>query len=137
MIKAVLDTNCILSSISRKSPHRIIIDRFIEGKYTIAVSNSILSEYEEKISQIFDVETAEYFIGALLLSDHVIRTEIYYNLSLIYRDFDDNKFADCAFSSNAHYLVSNDKHLLVLKDITFPKINVITLNEFKSVLSQL
>lgn len=49
--------------------------------------------------------------------------------------YDDNKFSDCAFAGNVHYLVTNDKHFNVLSSIPFPKINVISLEVFKNVLS--
>lgn len=47
---------------------------------------------------------------------------IHYQFNLIYSDPDDTKFVDCTIASNADYLVSNDKHLNILKKIPFPKI---------------
>ena len=41
-LKVVLDTNCIISSISLNSPNRIIIDNLLDGNYIICVSNEIL-----------------------------------------------------------------------------------------------
>jgi len=32
----------------------------------------------------------------------------YFNLNIITADPDDNKFVDCAFASNADYIVTND-----------------------------
>jgi predicted nucleic acid-binding protein len=58
-------------------------------------------------------------------------------MSMIVQDADDNKFADCAFASNAHYLVSNDKHFNVLKKMPFPKIKVINMAEFISILQNM
>ena len=34
---------------------------------------------------------------------------------------------------NAHYLATNDKHFNILKRIAFPKVNVISVDEFKLV----
>ena len=48
----------------------------------------------------------------------------------IQADPDDNKFVDCAFEANATYIVSNDKHFNALKEIDYPKIQVIKLIEF-------
>lgn len=43
-------------------------------------------------------------------------------------DPDDNKFVDCAIASNAHFLVSQDKHFKVLAEIPFPKVNVLQIS---------
>ena len=53
-------------------------------------------------------------------------------VDLITQDPDDNKFVDCAIVANADYLVSEDNHFNVLKDIPFPKVNVITLEQFQN-----
>jgi predicted nucleic acid-binding protein len=50
-------------------------------------------------------------------------------------EYDDNKFSDCAFAGNVHYLVTNDKHFNVLSTIPFPLINVITLEKFAELLA--
>ncbi len=49
-------------------------------------------------------------------------------------DKDDNKFVDLAIAVGADYLVSNDKHFDILKSIDFPKVQVINLEEFKTII---
>ena len=56
----------------------------------------------------------------------------HYHFGLITQDPDDNKFVDCAIVASADYLVSEDNHFNVLKDIPFPKVNVITLEQFQN-----
>ena len=107
-LKIVLDTNALLRSISRRSSLAIVLEKLYEGDYQLWVSNDILLEYEEKISDIFSVETAELILGALALLPNVKKADIHYNLFLINTDSDDNKFSDCAFAGNVHYLVTND-----------------------------
>ena len=51
-------------------------------------------------------------------------------LELIPNDPDDNKFVDCAFSGNALFIVSDDKHFNILKEIGFPKISVMKVDDF-------
>ena len=135
MLKVVLDTNCILSSVSHRSAFRIIIDKLYEAKYELLVSNEILNEYEEKLSEIFSSEVAEDFIGALLILPNVIFCNIYYKFQLVPSDEEDEKFVDCALAGNAHFLVSNDKALLKLKSFSFPYINVISKEQFTKILS--
>jgi predicted nucleic acid-binding protein len=50
-------------------------------------------------------------------------------------DPDDNKFSDCAIAAGANYLVTEDKHFDVLKEIGFPQINVVSLDEFRHILT--
>jgi len=134
-LKVVLDTNALLRSISRRSPFTVILDKLYEGDFELWVTNDILLEYEEKISDIFSKETAELILGALTLLPNVKKTDIHFQLFLIDVDKDDNKFSDCAFAGNVHYLVTNDKHFNVLSSIPFPKINVVSLEAFKDMLT--
>lgn len=135
LLKVVLDTNALLRSLSRRSPFSVILDRLYEGDFELWVTNDILLEYDEKISDIFSKETAELILGALTLLPNVRKADIHFRLFLIDVDKDDNKFSDCAFAGNVHYLVTNDKHFNVLASIPFPKINVVSLEAFKDMLS--
>ena len=54
----------------------------------------------------------------------------FYAFHLIKADEDDNKFVDCAIVANAKYIVSNDRHFDVLREIPFPKVDVIKINQF-------
>lgn len=94
-------------------------------------------EYEEKISQIFDEAVAEMVLGALVLSAFVRKIDVNYKFLLIANDMDDNKFVDCAFAANAHYLVTNDRDFNVLKKVGFPVINLLKIEEFWAMLNDL
>jgi predicted nucleic acid-binding protein len=56
--------------------------------------------------------------------------KVYYHFGLIEADADDNKFVDCAVAADAEYIVTNDTHFNILKHIEWPKLNVITINDF-------
>ncbi len=133
-LKIVLDTNCLLRSVSRRSAYKIILDKLFENAYELYITNDILLEYEKKIASIFSKETAELIIGALTLLQNVKKVEIHFQLNLITTDPDDNKFVDCAFAGNVHFLVTDDKHFKVVSSVPFPTINIITLDEFKLLL---
>jgi putative PIN family toxin of toxin-antitoxin system len=134
VLKVVLDTNALLRCISRRSPFATVLEKLFENSYELHITNDILFEYEEKISETFSKETAELIIGALTLLPNVKKIEVYYHLQIINADKDDNKFSDCAFAGNVNYLVTNDKHFNVLKSVSFPIINVITLEEFEKLI---
>ena len=61
---------------------------------------------------------------------NVIRKDAHYTFALIEADKDDNKFVDCAIAANAKCIVTEDKHFRVLKNIPFPKVEVLGIEEF-------
>ena len=108
----------------------------MDGKNKLCVSNEILEEYIEILQRLTDNETAEYVVKTILNSPFVELITPFYHFNLITVDPDDNKFVDCAISANAHYIVTNDHHYDVLKDIDFPKVNIVNIQQFCIYLSQ-
>lgn len=96
----------------------------------LCVTTEILEEYAEIITQKMSVEVATNVIHLLLESKYVDFVNPSFRLQMISADPDDNKFVDCAFTANATYIVSDDRHYDVLKSIDFPKILVLKLKEF-------
>ena len=128
--RIVLDTNCILASISSRSEYFRVWKDFQAGRFTLCVSNEILEEYQEIISRKANPTVAENVVNAIVESEFVEFIDPQFHLGLIEADHDDNKFVDCAFAANATFIVSDDKHFDVLKDIPFPKLLVLKLKEF-------
>ena len=108
MRRIVLDTNCLLMCVSSKSPYHKVWTEFVEGRVEWCVSTEILSEYMEILEQ----KTKSFFFN------------------LIQADPDDNKFIDCAVCGNAEYIVSNDSHFRALNDIDWPKLQLVTIQEY-------
>ena len=50
-MKIILDTNILLVSIPSKSQYRIIFNQLIQQKFNLIISNDILNEYFEIITQ--------------------------------------------------------------------------------------
>lgn len=117
--KIVLDTNCLLVSISKYGEAYPVWRGFLEGRFTLCVSTEILEEYEEIIASMTTPDINPYFHWQLITTDP-----------------DDNKFVDCAFAAGAAYIVSDDSHFDVLRDITFPQLLVIKLKDFIEVLEK-
>ncbi|MCG8570378.1 MAG: putative toxin-antitoxin system toxin component, PIN family [Spirochaetes bacterium] len=133
-LKVVLDTNILLVSISDRSEFYPIFKAIRDNKIDIAVSNDILLEYEEIISKKMGHDIAEEVIRALIFLPSIHKTTPYFHWQLIDKDKDDNKFVDCVVAANADYLVTNDKHFDILKNIDFPNIKVINIDEFMELL---
>ena len=134
-LKIVLDTNAIISALGRKSPYKTIIDKLLEDKYDLFVTTEILLEYEEKIVELHNTVIAETFLDFLSILPNVHPCTVYYRFLLINQDDDDDKFADCAIAQGVHYLVTDDKHYNVLLKLGFPKVNLLTIKEFYTLLS--
>lgn len=130
----VLDTNCLLMSLSRRSPYYPVWRYFVDGKYTLCITNEILSEYEEILTQKLGSEITSNIIQALLDLPNTKMIQVFYHLRLITADPDDDKFVDCAFKANAKYIVTQDHHYDVLKQTPFPLIEVVNIDEFLNIL---
>jgi len=126
----VLDTNCLLQSLSRRSTYYKVWEDFVLGKYTLCISNSILEEYEEIIASHMSPLAANIAIETILRANNVIRVDAHYQFNMITADPDDNKFVDCAIVSNAEYIVTEDSHFSILKSTPFPSVEIKRLHEF-------
>lgn len=134
--KIVVDTNVLLVSISDRSEYHWLYKGIISGDFELALTTEILNEYDEIISKKWHPDVAKDVLRTLLELPNIALIDIFFQLNLIAGDPDDNKFVDCAFSANAQYLVSNDRHLAVLRDIPFPKIPLVTIQEFKKIVKE-
>lgn len=129
MIKAVLDTNILLSSLFWKGQPRKIVDLAIENKFRAVTSADILEELkcvlEEDFSQVPYDARERILRDILSYSALVIPKKITVkNL----RDFQDTKIIACALEAEAEYIVTGDKDLLVLKE--YARIKITTAREF-------
>lgn len=126
----VIDTNCLIQMISKRSPYRPIWDAFLEKRFVLCISNEILEEYQEIIEQQTTARIAENVVLLLINQSNVIFVDPHFRMGIITTDPDDNKFVDCAFAAGADVIVSEDSHFDILKTLPFPYINVIGLDEF-------
>lgn len=133
-MRIVLDTNALLSSISRRSQFRGIFDKILDGTITLAVSSDILLEYEEIISVRSSPHVAENILKGFEDRPNIEHKIIFFNWNLIVSDPDDNKFVDCYVAAGAEYLVSNDHHFDILRPDDFPPVRVVSIEEFLEII---
>ena len=132
MRRVVLDTNCLLISLSRRGAYYTVWKEFFSEKYILCYTNEILSEYEEILSQKMGGDIAGNVIKAIISRKNTVRLDVHFRFNLIQADPDDNKFVDCAIAANASFIVSQDHHFDVLHAIDFPKVELIGIDEFVS-----
>ncbi len=129
-MKIVLDTNVLLVSISRRSYYHPIFEAFENKKYDLLVTTDILNEYEEVIQEHMGVVIASGVLNGFYNVTNIHYITKYFYWDLIPADPDDNKFVDCAIAGNADFIISNDGHFKVLKNIPFPVVKVISADVF-------
>jgi len=130
-MRAVLDTNVLISSVlSTGTPHSVVVAGF-QGEYQIVVSVATLTEFRETLLKYPDrfkmsedeiqqeVETIRYF------AEFVNPTE---EITAVEPDPDDDKFLEAAVAGNVDFLVSGDQHLLNLD--SFRGIEIVTPRTF-------
>ena len=100
------------------------------GHISLCVNSDILSEYEEKLAEKTTPEIARNVLEAITRLHTTVFQQVYFHFGLIETDPDDNKFVDCAVAVDAEYIVTNDTHFNILKQIDWPRLTVIDIKEF-------
>ena len=137
MDNVVIDTNSLIMAISSRSAYHKIWQSFLAGDYCLCISNDILEEYMEVIARNISVNAARYVVYTIMERKNVKLISPSYKWNLITADPDDNKFVDCAIAANAKFIVTEDHHFNVLKEIDFPSVDVISIDDFlKEVMSR-
>ncbi len=135
MMRIILDTNVIVSALSSRSVFHWIIEALLDEQFEMAVSNEVLTEYEEILTQKYDKNTTDNFLRALQELPNVRFVQIYFRWNFL-SDADDDKFVDAYVVDRSHYLVTEDKGFGVLKKIPFPHVRVINIAAFKELLEK-
>ncbi len=118
----VLDTNVIVrAQINATSWSARIFDAFLEGRFDLAVSDSILQEVggilrKPNVRSCTGLSDEEIDELVLLIRELATLTADLYDVRAVRDDPDDDKFLTCALESSANYVVSLDEtHLLSMK----------------------
>lgn len=132
----VLDTKCLLQSLPSKSPYHKIWTDVIDGSISLCVNTDILEEYEEKLAEYSSAEVAHNVVEAIATLPTTTMQNTYVHFELLPGDADDNKFVDCAIASSAELIVTNDKDFNPLRDIPWPKVEIMRIEKFVEIISQ-
>ena len=108
----------------------------MSGKISLCVNTEILDEYEEILAEKTTKDIARNVVEAIARLSTTTYQEVYIHFTLIKDDVDDNKFVDCAVAADAEYIVTNDAHFNVLKEITWPKVSIIKIKDFINQLTE-
>jgi putative PIN family toxin of toxin-antitoxin system len=129
MIKAVLDTNVIISGIVFGGKPRQVLESAFRGSTQIYISEPIINELKGVLQRprfYLTSEIIEIIISELIAIAEWVEPKEHINV--IKSDPDDNIFLECALSSESEYIVSGDDHLLELNK--WKGINIITPDKY-------
>lgn len=125
MIRVVLDSNVLISSLFWKGLPRHIVDLAIARHIEAMTSPDILLEIEAVLREDFSdilYSKVEEIIRDILSYSRLVSSEKIFVKGL--RDAADAKIIACALAGKADYIVTGDKDLLVLKE--YKGIHIIT-----------
>lgn len=119
MIRAVLDTNVLISALLFAGPPSRLVPAWQAARFTPVLSADIFDEYLRVLAYPkFDLASSE--IRGLLeevLLPYVETVRVPAASVKQLRDPDDAKFINCALAADVRWLVSGDADLLVLRQI--------------------
>jgi putative PIN family toxin of toxin-antitoxin system len=116
-IKAILDTNVIVSGIFWRGAPFEILKAWQKRHFLLAVSQPILNEYRRVLDEMTRKRPSLVLGSILELIE--LHSEIIEPVSFsrkVCSDPDDDKFLEAALAADADYVVSGDAALLSLKN---------------------
>jgi putative PIN family toxin of toxin-antitoxin system len=132
-MRVVLDTNIVMGGLINpdRSASGQVIQLCLEGKVEVLVSSDIRGEYLDVFAKMRfgrpeAVRRRSQGLQALLDKARAVEPAV--RLDCIPEDPADNRFLECAVSGGACYIVSQDRHLLDLKE--FGNVRILTAGDF-------
>ncbi len=138
-MKITVDTNVLISATFWNGDSQRIIELVENKELVLVLSQDILKEYKEVI-QYDDIQkkiernslVLRYtFLKIIQISTLVEPSK---SIFLVKDDPDDNAILECALEGEVDYIISQDKHLLKIKELQ--GIQIITPKEFLVIFSQ-
>ncbi len=127
-MKAVIDTNIVISGVFFGGYPRLVLEAALNNKFIACANKSIIDEYNEIVSEMIDRKQG--CLDKSLLSPLIDSFSIFDEKTTIEicRDPYDDKFIECAVDSGSSYIISGDKDLLDLRE--YLGIKIVTAADF-------
>ena len=134
MIRAVLDTNTIVSGFGWGGPPAAVLDAALDGRFELVTSPALLDELHRVLSYPklqAVIGDSDELIELLALAAIVVTPTK--TVELV-RDPDDNRLIEAAQAGGADVIVTGDKDLLTLEEVG--QISMLTPREFLATFRQ-
>ena len=116
-VKAILDTNVLISGIFWKGSPFEILKAWQKHRFRLVMTLPILYEYHRVLNEMSKKHPIPVLSSILELIE--LQSEMVEPVSFVKTvcdDPDDDKFLEAAIAANANYIVSGDRALLRLKN---------------------
>jgi len=116
-MKVILDTNVIVSGIFWKGASEKVLYAWADDKFKLVISSEIIKEIIKTLMNFkikLPFNEILLWLSVLLWKAELVEPEE--RVYVVKDDPDDNKFIEAAIEGNADYIVSQDKHLLNIKE---------------------
>lgn len=142
MIRAVFDTNVLVSSLIRHGKPRDLWNCVLDGRITLVTSKAILDEFDgvvarPKITRYLDDVMISKFRQILYQVAEIVEIDkknVVALQSSILKDPDDNVIIETALVGKSDYIISGDKDLLDL--MVFEKTEIVSVEQMLEILSE-
>ena len=126
--RVVLDTNIYVSATFWTGRPYIIVQKAIKQDIAVFVSDEIIQELRKVLARDFSISKSEIeeVVEAILLFTNMLNPKK--KVSAVQDDPEDDRILECALACNADCIVTQDNHLLKLKE--FQNIAILTPQEF-------
>ncbi len=117
-VRAVLDTNVLISGLCFGGPPGRILRLAVQGKVDLVTSPSLIEELSGVMSLKFPRRQSAVMgtLGELALLWEIVPSRLLPKLSVVAADPSDDRVLECAMAGRADCVVSGDKHLLGLAE---------------------
>ena len=128
-MRVVLDTNVFISGIHWTGDSKEILFMFRNKKFELVSSISIIEEITKTLTN-FRIPLSEEDISMWenIILENAVLVEPEEEIDIVKEDPDDNKFIEAAVAGKVSYIVTQDNHLLKIKE--FRGIKILTPSEF-------
>lgn len=136
-MKVVLDTNVLVSALIKSGKPRELIFELARGKIQTVTSRNMLEEFIEitddpRIRRYVGEDDTIAFLRAIGSVARIIKVRS--RFKVVKEDPDDDMVLRTAHDGKVDYIVSGDKHLLLLKE--FRGIKIVTVSQMLSILGR-
>jgi|TARA_Y100000031_G_scaffold95957_1_gene105411 putative PIN family toxin of toxin-antitoxin system len=132
-MRAILDTNIFLSGIHWSGASNKVLREWFIGSFVSVSSPQINQELFIQLRDFkirMEIEEIEWWESLILEKFELVVPKR--KINVVKDDPDDNKFVETALEGKADYIVTQDKHLLNIKE--FEGIKMVTPEEFLRIL---
>ena len=138
-MKITTDTNILVSGTFWRGDSARILKMIDNGEIELILSEELIEEYKDVINRdeiIGKIKNKNLILNKAIvkiLKDATI-VEPRKKLNIVIEDPDDNMVLECAIEGKSDYIITNDNHLLKLKE--YQGIKILTPEEFLRILRE-